>query len=155
MLKESLLPLIVSGLLLTAASMAVAQEDGTNDGQSTPSMQQSEQGSHHGMSPTKRVERLAKQLNLTSDQQSKVEGILQQQQTSIRNLRQDSSLSQKDRSAKMMDMRSATNTQIRALLTVDQQQKWDEMQKSHQQHGWGQHRDSSDDDADPQPPDQT
>lgn len=155
MLKESLLPLIISGLFLTAASMAVAQEDGTNDGQSASSMQQSEQGGYRGMGPTQRAERLAKQLNLTSDQQAKVQGILQQQQTSMQNLRQDSSLSQQDRRTKMMDIRSATNTQIRALLTTDQQQKWDQIQKSHQQQGRGQDRDSGDDDADPQPPDQT
>jgi periplasmic protein CpxP/Spy len=155
MLKESLLPLVISGLLFTAASMAVAQEDGTDDGQSAPSMQQSEQSGNRGMGPTQRTERLAKQLNLTSDQQAKVQGILQQQQTSMQNLRQDSSLSPQDRRTKMMDIRSATNTQIRSLLTADQQQKWDQMQQNHQQQGRGQNRDSGDDDADPQPPDQT
>ena len=138
MLKESLLPLIVSGLLFVA-SLAVAQEDKANDVQSAPSTQQSGHGRHRGMDPTKRVEQLTKQLNLTSDQQSKVQGILQQQQTSMQSLRQASSLSQQDRRAKMMDMRSATDTQIRGLLTGEQQQKWDQMQKDHQQHGSGQH----------------
>jgi len=155
MLRESLLPLVLSGLLLTAASMAVAQEEGSDDAQNAPSMQQSEQGGNRGMGPTQRAERLTKQLNLTSDQQSKVQRILQQQQTSMQNLRQDSSVSPQDRRTKMMDIRSATNTQIRALLTADQQQKWDQIEKGHQQHGWGQHRDSDDDGAQPQPPDQT
>ena len=155
MIKELLLPLVISGLLFTAASMAVAQEDGTNDGQGAPSMQQSEQGGYRGMGPTQRAERLAKQLNLTSDQQAKVQGILQQQRTSMQNLGQDSSLSPQDRRTKMMDIRTATNTQIRALLTADQQQKWDQMRKSHQQEGRGQDRDSGDGDAGPQPPDQT
>ena len=100
MLKESLLPLVISGLLFTAASMAVAQEDGTDDGQSAPSMQQSEQSGNRGMDPTQRTERLAKQLHLTADQQTKVQGILQQQQTSMQNLCQDSSLSQQDRREK-------------------------------------------------------
>ena len=155
MLKESLLSLVLSGLLFTAASMVVAQEEGTDDGQNTPSMQQSEQGGYRGMGATQHAERLAKQLNLTSDRQAKVQGILQQQQTSMQNLRQDSSLSPQDRRTKMMDIRSATNTQIRALLTADQQQKWDQMQESHQQQGRGHDRDSDDDDADPQAPDQT
>jgi len=155
MLKELLLPIVISGLLFTAASMAVAQEDGTSDGQGAPSMQQSEPGGHRGMGPTQRVERLAKQLNLTADQQAKVQGILQKQQTSMQNLRQDSSLSPQDRRTKMMDTRSATNAQIRAVLTADQQQKWDQMRESHQQRGRGEDRDSDDDDADPQPPDQT
>jgi protein CpxP len=155
MLKESLLPLVISGLLFTAASMAVAQEDGTDDGQSAPSMQQSEQSGNRGMDPTQRTERLAKQLHLTADQQTKVQGILQQQQTSMQNIRQDSSLSPQDRRTKMMDIRGATNSQIRALLTADQQQKWDQMQNGQQRQGRGQDRDSDDDDADPQPPDQT
>jgi protein CpxP len=154
MLRESLLPLVISGLLFTAASMAVAQEGGTNDMQSAPSTQQSEQGGHSGMGPTQRAERIAKQLNLTSDQQAKVQGILQQQRTAMQNVRQDSSLSPQDRRTKMMDIRSSTNTQIRALLTADQQQKWDQMQNSHQK-GRGQDRDSNDGEADPQPPDQT
>jgi hypothetical protein len=130
--------------------LVVAQEDGANDTQSTPSTQQSEHGRDRGMSPAKRVERLTRQLSLTSDQQSKVQGILQQQQASMRNLRQDSSLSPQDRRAKMMDMRSTTDSQIRALLTGDQQQKWDQMQKNRQPHGSRQHRDSDDDDADQQ-----
>ena len=154
MLRESLLPLVISGLLFTAASMAVAQEGGTNDMQGAPSTQQSEQGGHPGMGPTQRAERIAKQLNLTSDQQAKVQGILQQQRTAMQNVRQDSSLSPQDRRTKMMDIRSSTNTQIRALLTADQQQKWDQMQNSHQK-GRGQDRDQNDDDADPQGPDQT
>jgi periplasmic protein CpxP/Spy len=154
MLKESLLPIVISGLLFTAASMAVAQEDGTSDGQGAPSTQQSEQGGHRGMGPTQRVERLAKQLSLTSDQQAKVQGILQNQQTSMQNLRQDSSLSPQDRRTKVMDIRSAANAQIRAVLTADQQQKWDQMRESHQQRGRGQDRDS-DDDADPRTPDRT
>jgi protein CpxP len=157
MFKELLLPIVLSGLLFTAASMAVAQEDGTNTnvGQGAPSMQQSDQGRYRGMGPTQRAERLAKQLNLTSAQQAKVQGILQQRQTSMQNLRQDSSLSPQDRRTKTMDIRSATNAQICALLTSDQQQKWDQMQQSHQPHGRGQDRDSDDDDADPQTPDRT
>ena len=154
-MKELLLPIVLSGLLFTAASMAVAQEDGTSDGQGAPSTQQSEQGGYRGMGPTQRAERLAKQLNLTSDQQAKVQGILQQQGTSMQNLGQDSSLSPQDRRTKMMDIRNATNAQIRALLTADQQQKWDQMQESHQQQGRGQDRGSDDHDADPQTPDQT
>jgi hypothetical protein len=155
MLKELLLPIVISGLLFTAASMAVGQEDGTSDGQGAPSTQQSEQRGHRGMGPTQRVERLAKQLNLTADQQAKVQGILQKQQTSMQNLRQDSSLSPQDRQTKMMDIRSVTNTQIRAVLTADQQQRWDQMRESHQQRGRGQDRDSDDDDVDPRTPDRT
>ena len=152
MLKDSLLTIVLTGFLFTTASLAAAQEGGTADPQSTPSTQQQEYGSrgHRGMDPTTRTQELAKRLNLTSDQQTKVQGILQTQQTSMQNLRQDSSLSQQDRRAKMVDIRNTTDTQIRALLNEDQQQKWDKMQSSRGQMGWGHQRGSQDSGANPQ-----
>jgi protein CpxP len=141
--QQSLLPLIVFGLLLAAASLAVAQEDRSIDAQNAPSMQEA---GRRGMDPTKRVDQLNKQLSLTSDQRAKMLGILQQEQASMNDLRQDSSLSQQDRRSKMMDIRNTGNSQIRALLTEDQQQKWDRLQKSQGQHKRGNYRGSSGDD---------
>ena len=143
MLKNSTLTVLI-GLFFAVAPLAVAQEGQTANPQNAPSTQQQEygRGRHGGMDATKRTQELTKQLKLTADQQSKVQGILQEEQTSMQNLRQDSSLSQQDRRAKMMDIRNTADTQIRALLNEDQQQKWDKMQKSREQHGWGQHRGS-------------
>ena len=56
----------------------------------------------------------------------------------MESLHQDSSLSQDDRRAKMMDIRKSTDTQIRGVLDSNQQKKWDEMQAQRGQ--WGQHR---------------
>jgi periplasmic protein CpxP/Spy len=127
-LKETFLPLMLSSLLLLAASWAAALKKGTVEVKSASSIQQPMQG-QFGSGTTRRVERLAKQLNLTSDQQAKVQGILEQKQGSMQKLRQDSSLSQQDRRAKMTDIHSATETQIHTLLTGNQQQKCDQMQK--------------------------
>jgi hypothetical protein len=60
----------------------------------------------------------------------------------MQNLRQNSSMSQQDLRAKMTDIRNTTDTQIRALLNEDQQQKWDKMQESREQQGWGHHHGS-------------
>jgi hypothetical protein len=49
------------------------------------------------------------------------------------NLRQDSSLSQQDRHAKMMDIHQSSDAQIRGLLDSTQQAKWDEMQAKREQ----------------------
>ena len=71
------------------------------------------------MDATKRTQELTKQLTLSADQQEKVQGILRQEQTSMQNLHQDSSLSQQDRRAKMMrmmDIRNTSDARIRALL---------------------------------------
>ena len=51
----------------------------------------------------------------------------------MESLRQDSSLSQQDRRAKMMDARKSSDTQVRALLDSTQQKKWDEMQAKREQ----------------------
>jgi protein CpxP len=81
---------------------------------------------------------LTKQLKLTSDQQPKVLEILKSEQSQMESLRSDSS--RDDRRSKMMDLRKASNDQIRALLDSKQQKKWDEMQSRHEQRQ-GHHQD--------------
>jgi hypothetical protein len=92
----------------------------------------------HGMpDPAQRTKELSKHLNLTADQQTKVLSIFQSEQSQMEAARQDTSASQPDRHAKMMDLRKTTDTQVRALLDSNQQKKWDEMQARRQQ--WGHH----------------
>ena len=71
---------------------------------------------------------LAKRLNLSSDQQGKVQDILQTEKSDMQKLRADSSVAPADRHAKMMDIHKSSSDQIRALLKPDQQKKWDEIQ---------------------------
>jgi len=138
MFKQCLLILLAVSLVLIAAPFAAAQS--SND--SPPNNPQSSQGNggwHHGPpDPAQRTQELTKQLKLTSDQQAKVQDILQSEHSQMEALHQDSSLSQQDRRAKMMDIRKSTDTQIRALLDSNQQKKWDEMQAKREQ--WGQGR---------------
>jgi len=56
---------------------------------------------------------------------------LKSEQSQMESLRSDSS--QDDRRSKMMDLRKASNDQIRALLDSTQQKKWDDMQSRHEQ----------------------
>ena len=92
------------------------------------------------MDPEKRTEMLSKHLKLTSDQQPKVLEILKTEQSQTESLHSDSSASQEDRHSKMMEIHKTSNDQIRALLSADQQKKFDEMQSRHEQwnHGGGQ-----------------
>ncbi len=135
MIKHSLLVLAAAGLIAMASSSAGAQDSQSNDQPSPPA-----QGNGHrgAPDPARRTQQLTKQLNLPSDQQSKVQGILESERSQIENLRQDSSVSQQDRHSKMMDIHQSTNTQIRALLDSTQQAKWDKMQANRQQ--WMQNR---------------
>jgi Spy/CpxP family protein refolding chaperone len=144
MLKQSLLVLLAASLISIAAPFAAAQ---SSDNQQPA---QGNGGWHHGPpDPAQRTQELTKKLKLTSDQQTKVQDILQSEHSRMESLRQDTSLSQQDRRTKMMDIRKNTDTQIRALLDSNQQKKWDEMQANRGQ--WGQNRRHGPPDAGDQP----
>ncbi len=129
MLKHCFLALSLAALAYTITPAAVAQDNGSNQEQSAP-----EHG-HRNFDPAKRAEMLGKQLNLTTDQQGKVLDVLKSEQSQMQSLHSDSSLSQEDRRSKAMDIHKTSNEQIRALLTPDQQKKFDEMQSRHG--NWG------------------
>jgi len=132
----------VIGMVTT---LVVAQDNDANQQASPP-----QHWRGHGQpDPAKRTDMLTKQLGLTSDQQPKVLDALKSEQSKMEALHSDSSLSQDDRRAKMMDIHKSTNEQVRAILTPDQQKKWDEMQSKREL--WqGHHHDGQ---APPPPPD--
>jgi periplasmic protein CpxP/Spy len=132
MLKHCFLALSLAALAYTVTPLAVAQDSSNNQEQAAP-----EHGRRH-FDPEKRAEMLGKHLNLTSDQQGKVLDILKSEQSQMQSLHSDTSLSQDDRRAKMMDIHKTSNDQIRALLNPDQQKKFDEMQTRHWGHEGGQ-----------------
>jgi periplasmic protein CpxP/Spy len=90
-------------------------------------------GQQHGNwrrpDPKQQVKRMAKRLDLTSDQQTQLLPILQDRDTQMGNLRTDTSMSQDDRRGKMKSIREETDNKIRALLNDDQKKKYDEMQQ--------------------------
>src|SRR5580692_5571741 len=125
MIKQSLLILATAGLI-SIAPFATAQDNPSNNQPSAPAQ---EHGRWHGHEdPAQRTAELTKKLKLTSDQQTKVQDALQSEHSQMESLHQDSSLSQQDRHAKMMDIRKSTDDQIRGVLDATQQKKWDEMQ---------------------------
>jgi protein CpxP len=137
MLKQSLLILVVAGVISIAGPFATAQDNSSNDQQSAPA--QDNGGRHHGPpDPARRTAELTKKLNLTSDQQPKVQSALESERSQMESLHQDSSLSQQDRRAKMMEIHKGTDAQIRGVLDSNQQKKWDEMQAKREQ--WMQNR---------------
>ena len=83
------------------------------------------------------VEQLTDRLKLTPDQVEKIKPILADQQTQMGALRGDTSLSQDDRMAKMMKIRTDSTTKINAVLTPDQQAEYKKMQAEMMQRGPG------------------
>lgn len=140
MLKRCLLALPLAGLLYAVTPWAVAQDSPSNDPQSAPAAAPPERGrGRRHFDPAKRTEMLAQHLNLTSDQQAKVQDILKADQSQMQKLHEDSSVSQEDRRSKMMDLHKSSNDQIRTLLDADQQKKWDLMQSKREQRMQGHH----------------
>ena len=151
MLKQILVACLLAALACSITAFAVAQNNSQNNGndqQSAPAGQAPEHGyGHRHFDPEQRAAMLTKQLKLTSDQQLKVLDILKSEQSQMEKLRSDSSLSQDDRRAKMMDIHKSSDDQIRALLDSDQQKKWDKMQSERGQ--WQGHRQHPDSGAAP------
>jgi Spy/CpxP family protein refolding chaperone len=158
--KKKIPKWMLAGLLALATS-AFAQQGADQDAPSphgdqngAPPMQGgNEEGGHmehggHGgregrMDPSQRVKMLSETLNLTNDQQSKVKDIFTSQQKQMKSLMQDQSTSREDKRSKFEQMRSDTDSQIRAVLTGDQQQKFDALLKEREQR-MGQHHQHGD-----------
>lgn len=83
---------------------------------------------HSGPGRGNQVEFLTKQLNLTPDQVTQVKAIDADTMKQMNALREDTSVAQQDKRAKMMDIHKAAQGKIRALLTPDQQTKFDALQ---------------------------
>ncbi len=94
-----------------------------------------EHGQHQPMSADQRLQMLTQQLNLTSDQQTQIKPILENESQQMQSLRSDTSLSQQDRMSKMQAIHETTSSQIKPILTPDQQTKWQQMMQRHGQHG--------------------
>lgn len=142
LMKRFAIVFVLSAFSLFACA-AFAQENGASDQDQS---QQGMQGQHkhgkrsgHQPDPQKRVKRMTKQLKLSSDQQSKILDILQDQQKQFESLRSDTSSSQEERHSKMMDLRKSTDDQIRGVLNPDQQKKFDQMLAKREQRMQGRH----------------
>ena len=85
------------------------------------------------MDPDAQLAQMTTQYNLTADQQSKIKPILEDRQKQMQALFQDQSGSREEMMTKMMAMRKDSNTKIRAILTEEQQTKFDADQKAQQE----------------------
>lgn len=108
-------------------------QDSATQGSAASSPEKQGHWKHGRQDPAKQVQRMSKKLNLSSDQQSKVQSILEDQQKQLETLRQDKSLSREDRGAKFNELRQTSSAQIRAVLSEDQQKKFDQMQQKREQ----------------------
>ena len=87
----------------------------------SPLTQAQEKKGRGGMSVEARIEQLDKTLTLTADQKTKITAILEKGREEMQNVPKE------ERKGKMADMMKAQHDQIRAVLTPEQQKKFDDM----------------------------
>ena len=80
------------------------------------------------------IEFLTKKLSLTSDQVTQVKAIDADTWKQAKALHEDTTIADADKRAKMMDIHKASQEKIRALLTADQQTKFDALQAEMKDH---------------------
>jgi Spy/CpxP family protein refolding chaperone len=92
------------------------------------------------MNADAQLEHMSSALNLTDDQKAKIKPILEEQSNKMHQLMQDTSISQQDKRSKFQQIHQDTMSQIKPILTSDQQQKLESMQqRGGEGHGHGQH----------------
>jgi hypothetical protein len=151
MRKQHLMVLFAASLMAMAAPFAGAQDAPSGNAappvaqgqpaqdqpaQNQPAQEQGPQENgmrHHGLDPARRTAELTRHLNLTPEQQTKVRQTLESARSQMESVHENSSLSQPDRHAKMMEIRQNADAQIRGALNPGQQRKFDEMQARREQ----------------------
>jgi protein CpxP len=119
------------GVIALVAVPVIAQDPSTApppQGQGGPHY-----GGHGGMQGHQ-IEFLTKKLSLTPDQVSQVKAIDADTWKQAKALHEDTSIADADKRTKMMEIHKASQDKIRALLTADQQTKFDAMQAEMREH---------------------
>ena len=111
-MKRNVLTLVAAGAIALGGFMVVEAQPGPG-------------GGGHGHGRGFGLQRITEKLDLTSDQQTKVEPIIEGAKPQIAAIHQDAM----QKTKAVMD---STLSQIRPLLTPDQQKKLDDIQKTHQ-----------------------
>jgi Spy/CpxP family protein refolding chaperone len=120
---------------LTMFAMPQEQQAPAASASQAQAVPSQEQGAHQ-FDPNRQVRMMTKKLNLTADQQQQLLPILTDRNQQMQAIRNDSSLSPKDRHAKMLAVREDSQNKIKAVLTPDQQKAYDQMlQQARERHG--------------------
>lgn len=74
-------------------------------------------------------------LALTDEQSKQLEAVFEEQRPAMQALRDDESLSREDRREKMREIRQSADAKIAAILTPEQNAKWEEQRANRQREG--------------------
>ena len=130
--------MLVAGVAGLVYAQSASAEDATAPAKACPPAPAAE-GKHHGPGGNP-VEMMTKALNLTAEQQTQLKAIFDENHPKMKAIMDDAALSKEDKAAKMKELRTATDAKVRAVLTAEQQTKFDEMKAKHQQGKGGHHK---------------
>lgn len=132
MIHKLLLTTAVLTLGLTLSLPAIAQ---SKDSSKSSKQNKSHHGSMHKMSADGMVEKMTKALNLNQSQQARIKPIVTDMHNQMKTVMSNTNLSKEDKMARLQSIRENGNSRIRAILTPEQQKKWDEIKARGGKHG--------------------
>jgi periplasmic protein CpxP/Spy len=80
------------------------------------------------MDPERRLQMMQQRLSLNDSQTAQIRQIFTESRAQMEALRSNTSLAPEDRRAQMMTLHQGEQSRVRAVLTPDQQTKYDAMQ---------------------------
>ena len=128
-MNRTALPVALALVLSGSLTFAQQPQPQAPDAQSTTA------APAHTPNPHLQTMRLAKELNLTPDQTSKVEPILASRDQQIAALRTNNSIAPADLRKQMHAIQQSTRDQLNAVLTPDQIQQFKSIQHEHHNKG--------------------
>jgi protein CpxP len=108
---------------------APAQTTQSTPSQAAPGQAPAAPQTTPGNAPAQTQAREDNPLNLTDDQKAKLRPILAEENQQLNTLQNDTSMTQGQKVAKANEIRQAASPKIRAILTPEQLQKLDDLQK--------------------------
>jgi protein CpxP len=131
---------ITLAAIVAMACWATAQTYGTQSQQEQQgSAQQPMAGQEqmHAGGAQNRLNWLSQQLNLTDEQKTKLQPILQNAGQQMKSVRENTSLTQDQKRSQMMQIHQSTDSQIESVLTPDQQQKFAQIKQQQKERHQG------------------
>ncbi|MEO6964731.1 MAG: hypothetical protein ABI076_02395 [Acidobacteriaceae bacterium] len=129
----------ILGMALCIPAAMLAQDTAPPPDAQAPTAQSSNPAGHsmkrhRGNSPENQLKRLTKKLNLTPDQQQQILPILQDRDTQMKTMRDDTSLSQQQRREQGRTLMQNTNQKIEAVLNDTQKQQFEQQNQRRREH---------------------
>lgn len=144
-MKKTLVTLALAGSFAFGMTLPVFAQDAAPP-PPPPPMQQGMGGMHHGMrhhrmTPERQLQHLTRALNLTAAQQEQLKPILTEQDQKMRAIWQSQAQQRQQMREQMMSAAKESKAKIEAVLTPEQQQKFDAMihRRMERMHQWRQH----------------